>query len=64
VAVALGIFVQHEYTLMPDPPPPPDTTMGWKELIWSAYGLEIADCLKREEHGAGECIITITPPGR
>ena len=61
MALALGIFVQHEYTLMPDPPPP-DTTMGWKDLIWSAYGIEIADCLKREELGAGECIITITPP--
>ena len=60
MAVALGVFVQHEYTLMPVTPPHP--TMGWKDLVWDDYGAEIASCRGLENAGAGVCVITITPP--
>ncbi len=58
MAVALGIFVQHEYTLMP---PPPDATAGWKEQIRKDYGTRMTDRLTQEKYGAGACVITITP---
>ena len=64
MAVALGIFAQHEYGLIPAPPPPPAPNQEWKELIWNDYGRAIADCLLLEDAGAGECIITITPPAQ
>lgn len=56
--LALGIFLQQEYALMPVP----DSSFGWKDRIWEYIGPEIAGCLSLEDGGAGECVITVTPP--
>ena len=58
MALALGIFVQREYALMPAA----DPTAGWKDLVWDDYGSAIAECRGLENAGVGECVITIAPP--
>ena len=56
--VALGVFLQREYDLMPVP----DPSFGWKERIWEEMGAEIAGCLNLQDGGAGACVVTVTPP--
>ena len=56
--VALGVFLQREYDLMPVP----DPSFGWKDRIWEEMGAEIAGCLNLQDGGAGDCVVTVTPP--
>ena len=56
--LALGIFLQQEYAIMEVP----DPSLGWKDRIWEEMGPDIAGCLNLEDGGAGDCVVTVTPP--
>ena len=59
LALALGILVQQQFA----PLAVPDPTLGWKDRVWASVGPTIAQCMSREDAGAGDCIVAITTPG-
>ena len=56
--LALGIFLQQEFAIMEVR----DPSFGWKDRIWEEMGPDIAGCLNLEDGGAGDCVVTVTPP--
>ena len=59
LALVLGLLVQQQFS----PLAVPDPTLGWKDRVWASVGPTIAQCMSREDAGAGDCIVTITTPG-
>lgn len=41
--LALGLLLQARFAILPAP----DSTNGWRDLVWNRYGAEIADCVLR-----------------
>ena len=62
--LVLGVLLQERFGLMElARGPVPDPTNGWKNIVWSAHGREVATCMKEAERtgAAVPCRITAQP---
>ena len=57
--VALGIFVQLQFGVVAIA----DPSNGWKDIVWSAYGREVAVCMRdaRRSGSAVKCPLKVAP---
>ena len=59
--LVLGVLAQHQFGLVAlARAPAQDPTNGWKDIVWSAHGREVAICMKEAERTGAAMLCRIT----